>query len=402
MKTHTGLSMLQAVAASLALWACGSPSSGPTGGGDASAGSNGGSSSTSRASSGGSAATTGGGSATGGGSTGGSSAAPAVLASLPPKGSTAVALNTSVSATFSEAMDASTLTTATFTLTSGSPPTSVPGTVVYASSKTIFWPSALLASNTPYTATITTGAKSSAGVAIAESYSWGFTTGTTPQAGVPIDLGTAAGYVILAEAGISTVTPSTITGNLGISPAAATYITGFSLSLAAGAAFSTSAQVTGDVYAPGYADPTPANLTTAIGDMNTAFTAAAGRAPDVTDLGAGDISGLTLPAGVYSWGTGLLLATDVTLSGSSTDVWIFQVAQNLTVSNGVILHLSGGALPKNVFWQVSGSTSLGTTVQFAGTLLDQTAIALETGASLTGRLLAQTAVTLDANTVVSP
>ena len=197
---------------------------------------------------------------------------------------------------------------------------------------------------------------------------------------------------------------SAITGALGVSPAAATYITGFSLIADSTNVFSTSAQVTGKVYASDYAVPTPANLTTAIGDMGTAFTAAAGRAPDVINLGAGAIGGMTLHAGVYSWGTGLLIPTNLTLTGNATDVWIFQVAQNLTVNNGVAdLVLAGGALPQNVFWQVSGSVDSGcTTVQFDGVILCQTAIVLKTGASITGRLLAQTAVTLDANSVVAP
>jgi Ice-binding-like len=223
---------------------------------------------------------------------------------------------------------------------------------------------------------------------------------TSPPPG-SIDLGTAADYVILSETGISTVSPSTITGNLGVSPAAATYITGFSLILNSSGRFSTSAQVSGRVYAADYASPTPSDLTTAISDMKTAFTAAAGRAPTVTGLGAGSIGGMTLTAGVYGWGTGLLMATNVTLSGTATDVWIFQVAKGLTVSDGAHLVLSGGALPKNVYWQVSGAVSLGTTAQFDGIILCQTGIALATGASITGSLLAQTAVTLDANAVVS-
>jgi hypothetical protein len=166
--------------------------------------------------------------------------------------------------------------------------------------------------------------------------------------------------------------------------------------------FSTSAQVTGQVYAPGYTQPTPANLTTAIGDMQTAFTDAAGRAPNVTQLGNGNIGGMTLTAGVYEWATGVLVPADVTLTGSATDVWIFQIAQGLTVTNGTNVVLAGGAVSKNVFWQVSGATSLGTTVQFQGTILDMTEIALGTGASVSGRLFAQTAVTLEGNAVVQP
>ena len=154
-----------------------------------------------------------------------------------------------------------------------------------------------------------------------------------------------------------------------MSPAAATYLTGFSLVLDASGTFSTSSQVTGKVYAADYASPTPANLTTAIGDIEPAFTAAAGRAPDVTGLGAGSIGGMTLPAGVYGWGTGLLIATSVTLTGSPTDVWVFQVAKNLTIADGAQVVLAGGALAQNVFWQVSGGATVGTTAQLEGTVL---------------------------------
>ena len=136
--------------------------------------------------------------------------------------------------------------------------------------------------------------------------------------------------------------------------------------------------------------------------MGLAFTDAAGRAPDVTELGAGSIGGMTLAPGVYKWGTGLLIPTDLTLNGSATAVWIFQIAQNFTVSNAVIVHLTGGALAKNVFWQVAGAVDIGTTSQFEGIVLCQTMINMQTGASITGRLMAQTAVTLDTNTVTQP
>jgi hypothetical protein len=230
----------------------------------------------------------------------------------------------------------------------------------------------------------------------------GADTSTPVSSTLPVDLGTAGNYVILAKTGISTISTSAITGDLGVSPAAATYITGFSLIANATNVFSTSAQVTGKVYASDYAVPTPANLTTAIDDMGTAFTAAAGRAPDFVNLGAGAIGGMTLHAGVYNWGTGLLIPTNVTLTGSGTDVWIFQIAKDLTVSNGVEVVLAGGAVAKNVFWQVSGSASIGTTAKFEGTILCKTQIAMNTGASITGNLLAQTAVTIDACTVVEP
>lgn len=217
-----------------------------------------------------------------------------------------------------------------------------------------------------------------------------------------VDLGASGDYVILAKSAISTVPTSAVTGDLGISPAAASAITGFSPIADSTNVFSTSAQVTGKLFASDYAVPTPSNLTTAVSDMQTAFTDAAGRAPKATELGAGNIGGMTLTAGVYRWGTGLLVPTNVTLSGSSTDVFIFQIAQNLTVSSGAQVVLTGGAVPKNVFWQVSGAADLDTTSHLEGVVLSQTAIALHTGASINGRLLAQTAVTLDGNAVVAP
>jgi hypothetical protein len=223
---------------------------------------------------------------------------------------------------------------------------------------------------------------------------------TTP--GLPVDLGTAGNYVALAKSGISTVPMSTVIGDLGVSPAATTYVTGFSLTMDPTNVFSTSRQVTGRIYAADDAVPTPSDLTTAVKDMELAFTNAAGRAPDVTELGAGDIGGKTLVPGVYKWGTGLLVPTDVTLAGGATAVWIFQISKDLTVSNAVNVKLSGGALPENVFWQVSGQAKLGTTSHLEGVVLAHTSITLGTGASINGRLLSQTMIAMDASTLVEP
>ena len=148
--------------------------------------------------------------------------------------------------------------------------------------------------------------------------------------------------------------------------------------------------------------PTSSNLTTAVADMQTAFTAAAARAPDATELGAGNIGGMNLAPGVYKWGTGLLIPTDVTLTGSATDVWIFQIAQTLTMASDTSITLAGEALAKNIFWQVSGQVTLGTNAHVEGVILGQTAIVLDTGASVNGRLLAQTAVEIDKSTIVEP
>jgi hypothetical protein len=135
--------------------------------------------------------------------------------------------------------------------------------------------------------------------------------------------------------------------------------------------------------------------------MEAAFTDAAGRTlPDFTELGAGDIDGLTLSPGLYKWGTGVSFANGVTLTGGADAVWIFQIAQNLTVGNGAAVTLSGGAVASNVFWQVAGEATMGTTSGIKGIILSQTAIVFSTLSTITGRALAQTAVTLDATTVV--
>ena len=224
----------------------------------------------------------------------------------------------------------------------------------------------------------------------------------TRLASPAVELRTARSFVILSKTGVSTVPPAVITGNVGVSPIVATAITGFSLTADATNVFSTSPQVTGQIFAANYATPTPANLTAAIGDMERAFTDAAGRAPNITELGAGNIGGLTISPGVYKWGTGVLIPTSVTLRGSSTDVWIFEIAQGLTLSSAASVTLAGGALAKNVFWQVSGGVSLGSTAHLEGVVLAKTAITLGTHASVNGRLLSQTAVTLIQNTVVQP
>lgn len=227
---------------------------------------------------------------------------------------------------------------------------------------------------------------------------------TAIGAQAPVYLGTSGNYVILAKTGISSVPPSAVTGDMGVSPIDSTAITGFSLILDGTTQFSTSSQVVGKIYASDYSTPTPALLTTAVGDMETAFTDAAGRKlPDFTELGSGNIGGLTLAPGLYKWGTSVSIPADVTLSGDAGSVWIFQVAGNLILSSDTSVILKGGAQANNVFWQVSGGVgvALGTKSHFEGIILAEKAITLQTGASINGRMLAQSAVTLEANTATS-
>jgi uncharacterized repeat protein (TIGR02543 family) len=137
--------------------------------------------------------------------------------------------------------------------------------------------------------------------------------------------------------------------------------------------------------------------------MYDAYTDAAGRpTPDFINAGGGNIGGLNLAPGLYNWNSGVTIATDVTLTGSASDVWIFQISGTLDVSSGVHVNLSPGVLASNIFWQVTGQTTLGTGSTMNGNILDQTTIVLNTGAALNGRALAQAAVTLDSNAVINP
>ncbi|MFZ2914811.1 MAG: ice-binding family protein [Rectinemataceae bacterium] len=333
--------------------------------------------------------------------------APTVLSTIPADTATGVAASGNISATFDEEMDPATITATTFTL-SDAADTPVSGVVSLSVDglTATFNPDSALALDTAYNATITTGAMDLAGNALTANSVWSFTTAAILALGpAPVDLGSAGDFVILSKSGISTVPTSDVTGNIGVSPIDSTAITAFSLTMDASGLFSKSDQVTGNVYASDYTAPTPSNMTTAISNMETAYTDAAGRTlPDSTDLGAGDISGLTIAPGLYKWGTGVSINTDVTLSGGANDVWIFQISENLVMAGAKSVILSGGALPKNIFWQVAGGdgVTLGAGANFNGIVLAAKAVSLNTGATVNGRLYAQTAVTLDGNIVTQP
>jgi Ice-binding-like len=222
----------------------------------------------------------------------------------------------------------------------------------------------------------------------------------------PVDLGSAGNFVILAKSGVTTTGVTSIVGNIGVSPITYAAMTGFALSPVTPDGtntFATSPLVTGSIYASDFTEPTPTNLGIAVLDMQAAYTNAAGLTlPDFTELGTGNIGGLTLIPGLYKWSSGVIIPTDVTLSGGPNDVWIFQIAGTLDISSATSVTLRDGAQAKNIFWVVAGAVSLGTTSAFNGNILAKTNISMNTGATLNGRALAQTAVTLIANTVVKP
>lgn len=325
--------------------------------------------------------------------------APTVLSSTPAKAATDVSPNGEIVVVFSEGM-AAIADSATFTLTKGG--ALVPGTVASEDDTAIFTPKDALTLDTTYTATVTIAAKDLAGNALASPYTWTFTTSkAAPLGPPPVLLGAAGKYVILAKAEISTVPTSKITGDVAISPAAASYITGFSMTKAG--TYWTSPQVVGRLFAADNAAPTPGLLTTAVGSMETAYTDAAGRpTPDFLNKGAGNIGGLTLTPGLYKWTSTVTIPGDVVLAGGPNDVWIFQIAGDVMMAANKAITFSGAARARNVFWQVTGIVDLGTGAHAEGIMLSKTAIKLGTGATINGRLLAQTAVNVVSSTITAP
>lgn len=325
--------------------------------------------------------------------------APFINSTIPLTDATGVPRNKTISVVFNEPMNAATINESTFTLKQGT--TDVSGTVAYANNTATFTSNSIFESNTTYTTEITTAATDAAGNALTSGKQWSFKTSNSSETLALVNLGGGSNYVILAKTAINNSSTSALVGNLGLSPAATSYITGLALVNATGHA--TSAQVTGNVYAADMAAPTPLILTNAVNDMITAYNDAAGRpTPDFLELATGNIGGKTLTAGLYKWTSTVTIPTDVALTGSATDVWIFQIDGDLTQSSATNITLSGGAVANHVFWQVAGEATIGANAHFEGNLLSMTGVTLLTGASMTGRALAQTAVILDANAVTKP
>lgn len=360
--------------------------------------------------------------------------APTVISTVPATGATSVAVGANIVATFSETMNAATITSAaTFTLDqAGTPVAGVvtfPGTTI-----ATFNPTSNLTAGLVYTATITTAAQDLAGNALAVSKTWSFTAAAVAGQVVCggancVDLLSAANYVILDEATVTftpiatITTTATITGDVGVSPAAASFMTGFTLALDPASCFSTSTQVVGKLYAADYSSvngcatattDTATILTTAVGDKNAAYSAALGKPLSGGGLitacpgggamsdGTGGGSGGPIVAGVYNCAVNVTIPGDLTLNGNATDVWVFQITGTLSQAGATNVLLTGGALPQNVFWIVSNGVSVGAGAHMEGVVMSATNISLITGATVNGRLFGRTGVLMDSNAVTQP
>jgi len=216
----------------------------------------------------------------------------------------------------------------------------------------------------------------------------------------PVNLGSTSNFVVLAGAGITGIPPVAITGDVGLSPAAGSFIAGFDGS-----------NVTGTLYVVDASGPAGSVvnsilLQTAKSDLTIAYNDAAGRTPVPTgpflNPGSSNIGGLNLVAGLYKFTSACdITGSDVTLTGSATDVWIFQIGTALNVGSGIKVTLSGGALASNIFWQVGTSATIGTTAEMKGTIIADQSVSLATGAKLDGRALAFSASVTMASGVVT-
>jgi hypothetical protein len=307
-----------------------------------------------------------------------------VISTIPGNLAMNVPITTQPTATFTLPVDPLTITPTTFTLMRGLNP--VPGALRADGGVTAtLIPNALLALNTTYTATITTGARSlDGGRPLANDFVWSFTTSACGIA--PVVLGSAANFAVLAGSTVTSVGPTSVTGDLGVSPGTA--VTGFPPGTVVGAQHA--------------GTPTSAQ---GIADLTTAYNEAAGRTLCPVTV-SGNLGGQTLTPGLYKSTSSLSIsAGDLTLDaqGDSTAVFIFQMASTLTTTAGRQVILSGGARAANIYWQVGTSATLGTTTAFKGTIMADQSITLNTGATLEGRALARIGgVSLASNSIVVP
>jgi hypothetical protein len=232
-----------------------------------------------------------------------------------------------------------------------------------------------------------------------------------------VNLGGAGDYAILAKSGINAgaagdLATNAITGDIGVSPIALTAITGLAQNKDVDGQFASSIYVSGVIHAADFGGDTETALTTAVGAMEAAHTDAAGR--DTTEVNdstgneitSGDLSGLTLSPGVYTFDSdvifdsrGLILQGTTTSTKDDPDVFIIKITNTLKPSGDVTL--TQGALAENVFWQVAESVEVATGATFEGILLAKEKVDLLDSVILHGRVLTQTACTIGAGTEIT-
>ena len=344
--------------------------------------------------------------------------APRVILTDPFNTETGVLLNKVVTATFDMAMDPLTITTSTFTLKQGTDV--ILGSVSYSGNMASFTPNNPLLANAIFTATITTGTKNVAGIAIANNYVWTFKTinsSNAPDLGSASPFGAFGGNAGITNQGINTV----INGSIATT-AASTLVTGFH---DATAIYTETPLNVGNVTgAIATAPPMPGTATSfaiaqqALLDANAAYLSISPASmPGGIDPGAGELGGLTLAPGIYKSNSGTFNISNGNLTldaqGDPNAVWIFQTAAGLTVgiagpTGAKSVVLINGALPKNVFWYVGstaiingagGGTMVGTIIANSGVTFSTAGNAVQT--VLNGRALSLVSSVTMVNTTIN-
>jgi hypothetical protein len=220
----------------------------------------------------------------------------------------------------------------------------------------------------------------------------------------PVNLGSTARFAILSASLITNNPISAVTGDVGLSPAAGSAITGFGLSEVTGTIYTT------DATGPAGSVQDAELLTAAKGDLTLAYNDAAGRTPvpegDFLNPGSGNLAGQILVPGLYKFtGTAEITGGDLTFDAQndSNAVFIMMVATALNTASETQVVLVNKAKAENIFWQVGTSAALGTYSVFKGTIMADQSVTMASGASIEGRLLASiAAVTIDACIVNRP
>ena len=206
----------------------------------------------------------------------------------------------------------------------------------------------------------------------------------SPGAQTAPGLGSAASFAVLGGQTVTNTGPTTIFGDLGVSPGTA--VTGFPPGIVTG----------------GATHAADAVALQAQGDTTTAYNALVAQAC-TADITGQDLVGQTLTPGVYCSTSSAQLTGTLTLDaqGNGAAVFIFKMVSTLTTGSSSSVRVINGGTGCNVFWQVGSSATIGTTTQFVGNILALTSIALQTGATIVpGRALARNGeVTMDTNNV---
>lgn len=366
---------------------------------------------------------------------------PTVTSSDPTHGNQLATLSTSgaagggksITATFSLAMNPSTINIASFTLAPEGEVALIPASVDYDALTNVatLTTAAALLPLASYTAVITQAAvTNTSGIALACPYTWTFKTIAANTIARPVNLGLAAPFGVASAAGLTNAGISEVNGNVVLHPTAQCNAVPVDNAGGFGLCAGSPPGINGIVHSPSFSI-TGVTSAAIKDDLLTAYLSLQpANLPGAIVLGCGEIGSLgaagtgigcaannTLPPGVYISATATSIGVTGILTldgqGDANAQFFFQAPSTLTTAAGAPgvpgseITLINGAKAENVWWWVGSSATLGTYAVFQGNILADTSITMGTGASSCGRLLAGAvtasgAFTFDENVVSVP